>query len=124
MRCVMRVCAPDTVDDTATLRALEASLDDLELGRVDHERYSRDRRLGDDQVHERRHGRDAVDHAVVDVDINDLSAVVDLLARDADGLLPVAGTHQSCKLARASNVGSLANVDERDLLAEDQVLEA
>ena len=40
-----------------------------------------------EQLQEARHGRDAVDHALVHADVDDVRAVLDLLPRDADGFL-------------------------------------
>ena len=79
----------DGVDDGPTLRGAQAGLDDRPLGRVDHEGHAGDVRLGREQAHEAGHGRLRVEHALVHVDVDDLGAVLDLLAGDLHGLVVV-----------------------------------
>jgi hypothetical protein len=64
----------DGVDDALALRALEPGLDDLPLRGVDHQRHAADVGLAGDEVEETIHGADAVDHALVHVDVDDLLA--------------------------------------------------
>ena len=80
----------DRVDDRLALHALQPGLDHAPLGRVDHDRHARDVGLGRDQPQEGRHRLLAVEQAVVHVDVDDLGAVLDLLARDAQRRLVVA----------------------------------
>ncbi len=63
----------------------------LPLGAVDHDRHAGDVRLGGDQLEEGGHRLVRVEQALVHVDVDDLRAVLDLLARDLDGLGIVAG---------------------------------
>jgi len=72
----------DRVDDRLALNALQARLDHLPLGAVDHHRDAGDVGLGRDQVEEGAHGDGAVQQAFVHVDVDDLGARLDLLARD------------------------------------------
>src|SRR5690606_7930821 len=51
-------------------------------------------------------------HPFVHVDVDDLRAVLDLLARDVEGRLIVAADDQLLELGRAGDVGPLADVDE------------
>ena len=53
-----------------------------------------------------------VEHALVHVDVDDLGAVLDLLARDVERGLVVAVQDQARELGRAGDVGALADVDE------------
>ena len=68
--------------------------------------------LRGDQAQERGHRLLAVEQAVVHVDVDDLGAVLDLLARDAQRRLVVAGLDQALEARRAGDVGALADVDE------------
>ena len=74
----------DRVDDALALQALQPRLDDRPLRGVDHHRHPGDVRLGGDQVEEADHRRLRVQHRLVHVDVDDLSAVGDLLAGDLD----------------------------------------
>ena len=64
-----------------------------------------------EQLQEARHRGDAVDHALVHADVDDVGAVLDLLARDGDGLLVLAVLDQLRELRRAGDVGALADHD-------------
>ena len=72
------------------LQALQSGLDDLPLRGVDHEGDFGDFGFAAEQLQEARHGGDAVDHAFVHADVDDVGAVLDLLAGDADGLFEFA----------------------------------
>mmetsp|Transcript_30482 Transcript_30482/g.79140 ORF Transcript_30482/g.79140 Transcript_30482/m.79140 type:complete len:974 (-) Transcript_30482:1460-4381(-) len=80
----------DRVDDALALAALEARLDDVELGRVDHDRQLGDVGLGDEHVEELLHGVLAIEEALVHVDVDDLRAGLGLRARDLERLVVVA----------------------------------
>ena len=69
--------------------------------------------LGGDQLGEAVHRRDAVDHALVHVDVDDLRAGLDLLAGDGERRGVVAGLDQVAEPRRAGDVGALADVDEQ-----------
>ncbi len=75
----------DGVDDRLALHALQARLDDGPLGGVDHDRHARDVRLGGDKVEEVDHRLLAVEHPLVHVDVDDLGAIIHLLARHLQG---------------------------------------
>ena len=66
-----------------------------------------------DQLGEAVHRRDAVDHALVHVDVDDLRADLDLLAGDRQRGVVVAGLDQVAEPRRAGDVGALADVDEQ-----------
>ena len=112
----------DRVDDRLALDALQPGLDHRELRRVDHDRHARDVGLGGDQVEERRHRDLGVEQALVHVDVDDLGAVVDLVARDLEGGVVVAAGDQLAERRRSGDVGALADVDERDVAAERERL--
>ena len=103
---------------------LQAGLDHLPLRAVDHDRHARDLGLAGDQVQEAHHRRLAVEHRLVHVDVDDLGAVLDLLARDAERLLELAVEDQARERLRAGDVGALADVDEQRAGADQHRLEA
>ncbi|CAB4945373.1 unannotated protein [freshwater metagenome] len=114
----------DRVDDGLALDALEAGLDDLPLRGVDHHRHAADVGLGGDQLEEAVHRGDAVDHALVHVDVDHLRASLDLLGCDADGGVVVAVLDELAEPGGAGDVGALAHVDEEALVGDGQRLEA
>jgi hypothetical protein len=111
------------IDDRLALHALQAGLDDFPLRRVDHQRHARDVRLGSDEVQEAHHRRLRIEHRLVHVDVDDLCAARDLLARDLDRAREVAAQDQLGKRARAGHVRPLADVDEQRIVANRQRLE-
>jgi hypothetical protein len=77
----------------------------------------RDVGLGGDQLQIGGHRMLGVEQALVHVDVNDLGAVLHLLAGDFDRGGIVAGHDQLLEAGRAGNIGALADIDERsDLL--------
>ncbi len=68
--------------------------------------------LGGDEVEEVGHRLFAVEHALVDVDVDDGRAALDLLARDGERLVEFALEDELRELGRAGDVGALA--DERE----------
>ena len=103
----------DRVDDALALQALQAGLDHAPLRRVDHHRHAGDLGLAGHEVQEAHHRRLAVEHRLVHVDVDDLRAVLDLLARDGQRLLELAGQDHAGERLRAGDVGALADVDEQ-----------
>ena len=84
-----------------------------------------DVRLGGDQAQEPGHRGVAVEQRLVHVDVDQLGAALDLLARDVDRLVLGAVVDQPGELARAGDVGPLADVDEERCPGrDDQRLEA
>ena len=91
----------DTVADALALDALQPGFDNLKLGRIDHERHFRNVRLRDRTLQELLHRNDAVDHAVVDVDVDDHRSVLDLLASDLHRSGVIVVFNQTLELARS-----------------------
>ncbi len=111
----------DGVDDGLALHALETGLDHRPFGRVDHDRHAGDVRLGGDQVQEAHHGRLRVEHRLVHVDVDDLGAVLHLLAGDVERGVEVAVQDQALELGGAGDVGALADVDKGSLRGHGDV---
>ena len=68
----------DAVGDALALAALQTRLHDGELAAVNHEGDAADLGVGDQQVDELGHGRDAVDEAIVHVDVQNVGTRLDL----------------------------------------------
>ena len=66
-----------------------------------------------DQLEEPVHRGDAVDHALVHVDVDDLRAGLDLLRGHRQGGVVVAVLDQLAEPGGAGDVGALADVDEQ-----------
>ena len=64
------------------------------------------------RLQEAGHRRDRVEHRLVHVHVDELGAGLDLLAGDLDGLVEAVLEDQLGELARAGDVGPLADVDE------------
>ena len=103
----------DRVHDALALAALQASLHDVELGRVNHEGHLGNIGLGHHQVDKLGHSGLTVDEAVIHVDINDVGAVLHLLEGDRQRLLVVAVDDGLLEDGGASHVAALTKVDER-----------
>jgi hypothetical protein len=99
-------------------------LDHLPLGAVHHHRHARDVGLGGDQVQEAHHGGLAVEHGLVHVDVDDLGAVLHLLARHGQGFLELAVQDHAREGLGAGDVGALAHVDEQRIRADGDGLQA
>ena len=89
----------DRVHHRLALHAFQAGLDHRELRGVDHHRHARDVGLGGDQVEEGHHRLLGIEQALVHVDVDDLRAVLDLVARDVERGRVVAGGDQLAELA-------------------------
>ena len=87
-------------------------LDHRPFRAVDHDRHAGDVGLGGDQLEEGDHRRLGVEQALVHVDVDDLGAVLDLLARDLDRGGIIVGHDQLLEAGRAGDVGALADIDE------------
>jgi hypothetical protein len=114
----------DRVDDGLALHAAQAGLDHAPLRRVDHDRHPRDVGLAGDQVQETHHGGLAVEHGLVHVDVDDLRAVLDLLACHGQCLFEFAIQDHPRERLGAGDVGALADVDEQRVCADGDWLQA
>src|SRR6185312_4301837 len=103
----------DRVDDRLALQAFEAGLDDGPFRAVDHHRHPANVGFRRNEIEERRHRLFGIEQAFVHVDVDDLCARLDLLARDGEGTAIVALLDQLTELGGARNVRALAYVDER-----------
>ncbi len=113
----------DRVDDALALHTLEPGFDDAPLRAVDHHRHARDVGFAGNEVQIARHAAGRVQHRLVHVDVDDLGAVFDLLARYGHGFLELLGEDQAREGLRAGHVGALADVDEETVVADLHRLE-
>ena len=102
----------DRIHNAFALQALQPGLDDLPFRGVHHERHLGDFGLARQQLQKARHGRDAVNHALVHADVDDIGAVLDLLPGDAYRFFILALLDQLGELRRTGHVGPLADHDE------------
>ena len=102
----------DGIDDAFALDAFQAGFDHAPLRAVDHDRQARDVGLAPDQMQEARHGRFGIDHSFVHVDVENVRAAFDLMARDRERGFEIAGQDQLREFWRARDVGPLADDDE------------
>ena len=100
------------IDDALALQALQTGLDDLPFRGVHHKRHLGDFWLTPEQLHEARHRRDAVNHALVHADVEDICPVFDLLAGDAYSFLIFTFLDQPGELRRTGHIGPLPDHDE------------
>ena len=80
----------DRIDHGLALRDLQTRREHLPFRGVDHRRHAGDFRLRGHQVEECAHGFDAVDHAVVHADVDDLRPRIDLRTGYRQGLFVIA----------------------------------
>ncbi len=109
----------DRIDDALALQALQACVDHLPLGGVDHERHLGDFGLAAEQLQIAGHRGHAVDHPFIHADVDDVGPVLDLLARHADGLVELALLDQLGELRRPGDVGALADHHEHARLLDE-----
>ena len=102
----------DRIDDRLARHALKARLDHAPLGAVDHHRHAGDVRLGGDALEEDGHRLLGIEQGLVHVDVDDLRAVLDLVARDLDRGVIVAREDQLLELGGTGDIRTLADVDE------------
>ena len=103
----------DRIHNALALQALQPRLNHLPLRGVHHERHLGHFRLAGQQLQEARHRGHAIDHALVHADVDDVGAVLHLLARDADRFFVLAFLDQLGELRRPGHVGPLADHDVR-----------
>ena len=114
----------DGIDDALALQALQARLDHAPFRGIHHYRHARDVGFGGSQAQESHHRLLRVEHPLVHVDVDDLRAVLDLLARHRQRLGVIARQDQAREGLRAGNVGALADVDEERACADVERLQA
>ena len=98
--------------------------DHLPFGGVDHDRHPGDVGLGGNQVEKAHHGRAAVEHGLVHIDVDHLRPVFHLLARHRQRLLELAVEDHAGKGLGAGDIGALADIDEQGARIDRERLQA
>ena len=105
----------DGIDDALALYAAQTGFNDAPLGRVNHDGHTGNVGLRSDEVQKTNHGRLAVQHGFVHVDVNDLRAVFNLLTGHGQSLLVLAVQNHARKSFGACDVGALTNVHKQSV---------
>jgi hypothetical protein len=74
----------DRVHDWFARNAFQTSLDHAPFGAIDHQRYTRDVRFGRNALDEGRHRLMRVEQPFIHVNVDNLRAIFNLIARDLD----------------------------------------
>ena len=106
------------------MQTLQPRLNDLPLGGVDHKGNARDLGLAGQQLQVARHGRHAVDHALVHADVYEIGAILHLLPGHVDRFLVLAFLDQLGEFGRAGDIGALADIDKIRVGPDGQRLQA
>ena len=96
----------------------------VEFRRIDHHRHARNVGLGGDEVQELDHRLLGIEQAFVHVDVDDLRARRDLIARDIERGGKIAVLDQFAEFGRARDIGALADIDEGNFVVEHERLQA
>ena len=105
----------DRIDHRLALQAFQAGFDHFEFRGIDHHRHTRDIRFGGDEIQKLDHDLLRIEQALVHVDVDDLRAIDDLIARHVERGGIVAGLDQFAEFRRAGDIGALADIDEFDV---------
>ena len=97
------------------LQAFQTGFNHFPFRRIHHERDAGNIRLGHEQITKPIHGLYTVNHTLVKVDINDLSAIFDLFPRYGKRRIVVSFANQTGKFLRARDIAAFTNVDEIDV---------
>ena len=109
------VLVVDRVDDRAAAELLQAGLEHVDLGGVEHDRQGGG---GGEAAGELLHVGDAVAADVVDAQVEHVRALADLLAGHLHAVVPAALQHGLAELLGAVGVGALADGQVGGVLAE------
>ena len=102
----------DRIHHRFALRAFQTGLDHGEFRGIDHQRDPRDIGLRRDQIEEGRHRLFRIEQALIHIDVEDLRAVLHLIARHRERRGVVAGGDEFAKARRTGDVGAFADIDE------------
>ena len=105
----------DRVEDGRAADPFQGGPDNGALGRVDHERHAG---LGGEPAGHLGHVGYAVGAGVVDAHVDDVRALLDLVAGHGDAGVPIGLEHGLAEALGAVGVGALADHQERGVLAE------
>ena len=113
----------DRIHDPLSLHALQPRLQHAESRAVDHDRHAGHIGLAGEKREEFSHHGRAVEHPLIDVDVDDVGAVLHLLAGNAERLFVAIFFDQTGKGAGAGDIGAFANDREAALGTDLKQLE-
>ena len=122
-KCLFAFFEADRINNRLALDALQPGFDDRPFRGIDHEGQARDVGLSRDQVEESHHRLLGVEHPLIHIHIDDLRAVVDLVASNLNCGSVVVCFDQASKYRGASDVASLADIDEQIIWPDIQRFE-
>eukprot|EP00755_Sulcionema_specki_P009191 Sspe_Gene.6205::Locus_2091_Transcript_1_2_Confidence_0.750_Length_3889::g.6205::m.6205 len=114
----------DGVHDGLPLDALQPRLDHCKVRTVHHEGDPADVGVGDTEVEELGHGLLSVDQPVVQVEVEDHGALLNLLPSNAHRRVVVPLFDDAAELQRSGDVAPLADVHESRLLRHPKPLQS
>ena len=91
---LLAVLQADRIHDRLALDAFQTGFDHAPLRAVDHDRHPRDFGLAPDQMEKARHRRFGIDHPFIHVDVENVGAALDLLARHGRSAVAVVAEDQ------------------------------
>ncbi|CCJ86418.1 hypothetical protein BN133_2795 [Cronobacter dublinensis 582] len=106
------------VNDAFALNTLQPFFDDVPFRGVDHDGHAGDVRLAGDEIEETHHRRFGVEHPLIHVDIDNLRAALDLLARHVQRLAVFLFFDKALEFSGAGDVGALADVHKQRIVAD------
>ena len=112
----------DTVDDAFTVNALQTCFKDFPIRAVDHDRHTNV--IIVQQPQEFLHAARPVQQPFVHIDVNDLRAAFDLIARNADGFVKLVFANQPQEFARTRDVCAFADVHKIRFRTQGQIIES
>ena len=113
----------DRIDHRLALHAFQPGFDHRKFRGIDHQRHAGDVGLGGDEIKEGRHRLLGIEQTFVHVDVEDLRAVLHLIARDRQRRGVVAGGDELTETRRAGDVGAFADIHERNCRRQREGLE-
>ena len=109
---VLALFHADRIDDGFARHAFQARFNHAPFAAVDHDRHAGNIGFGGDAFDELGHRLMRVEQPFIHVDVDDLRAVLHLLAGNLNGGFIIAGQDQFFELGAAGHIRALADIDE------------
>ena len=102
----------DGIHNRLALAPLQAGHDNLKLRGIQHERHLGNLWLGDGDLDKLLHRCKSIQHAIINIDVDNVCSIFDLGLGNVHRLAVFAGHHELLEFDRSGDVASLANVEE------------